>query len=848
MSNGPSALTLGILGRPVGGSTIEPDGDFDMRMSARRVAARIGVGLALVLVTTTLATGDQRSPTPGAPAKGDGVRAPAGGLVMAEDGSWVPRSYYATELRGANRRDVASSESERREDTRVPGSFIVDLASGLDPDDVAEQIARDYGGEVEFIYDEVVGGFAFRGPDDALERMRNDPRIRDVDTDHIAHLATHTLPLERTAIRAPEAWAVSQGSGAVVAIIDTGVNSSHPQLAGRILGRDGSCVNETGSNAGADGVGHGTTVAGHIFGHYGVLPAAAGYAVKVFPTGAETTTYAKIICGLNLVKSWAPTRGIHAANLSLSGTADSSTLRTAVAQLRDAGVVVVASVGNDGGFVEYPAAYPETVAVSAMNTANTRLAFFSNPGPEIDMGAPGENLLSLTLSGCCSSASGTSFAAPQVAAAAALVRSRQPSLSVAEVVATLQKTGFCPPGTSAGLNTDGGSCSTQRDGDFDGSSEPALNLEGAALGVDAVPNASFVSPTAGQVIRNATFSTIRVSATDDDTASSALDVDVRVGSGTYQQATYNASASPCPVSQTCHDLAWPTATPDGPVSIVAQVREPSGGTRTVSVSATVDNIDNPPTVSWQIPAAGSTVASPVFLRVGAADDRGLASVKVFEGSTEKATLTRNGSFYEGSVPLSEAGHTLTAVASDGAQTATAQRTFTVSSFIHQQNFNTTGAWSGGWYEASSSLWHPTSACAAGAAAPPFAYYGNDSTCRFSTSLAGTLYSPLLTGLSGGKVRLTFDSKEQVESCSGCTRDRRIVEVNYGSGWQRLYYQNAGTNSGSGLWERREYLLNPCAGSAQIRFAFKPRTEKNNEFFGWGIDNVTFSRTTTPLTC
>ena len=824
-------------------------------MNLHRRVALIGVGLTLTLLaaTTSPLTGTAPGTDAGSRAGGDTAPsdAPRDGMVLAEDGSWVPLSFFqGSDLQGPGvqgpGRSGPSTPGRAVESKRVQGSFIVDLASGLDPHEVAPQIAADYGGDVEFVYDEVVGGFAFSGPDDVRERMADDPRIRGVDADYEAHLAGHTLPVERTAIRAPGAWSVSQGTGAVVAIIDTGVNASHPQLGGRVLGSDGSCVNESGSTAGNDTNGHGTAVAGHAFGHYGVLPDAKGYAVKIFPDGSGTTSYSRIICGLNLVKSWASSRGIHAANLSLSGTESSSSLQTAVRQLRDAGVVVVAAAGNSGGKVGYPAAYPEAVAVSALNQSNTALASFSSRGREVAIGAPGQSLTTLLLGSCCGTGSGTSFAAPQVAAAAAVVKARDPAMSVGAVETRMQSMGFCPPGTSPGLNLDGGNCDgTSRTGDTDGYTEPALNLEGTVKGPDALPTGSFVSPGEGQVIRDADFPTILVSATDDDTPSADLQVAIRVGQGEYQPAQFNTSSG-------THDLPWPRDLPDGPVTIVAQITEPDNGSVTRTVNATVDNVDDPPTVTWQNPAPGANVGSPVLLRVSASDDRGVTSVTVYEDGEERTKLTPNGAYYEGSLELSEASHTLTVVAADVSQTsAPAQRTLTVTSLLYRQTFDTAGSWTGGWYESpSSSRWHTTAACASGAASPPFAYFGLSSSCLFSTSSSGYLYSPVLTGLPAAeRLLLKFDSKERVESCSGCTRDRRYVQVNYGGkSWQTLYYKNAGTDPGSGQWEAREMPLNACTGRVQIRFLFNPTSSKNNNYFGWAIDNLTIGRSSEPSAC
>jgi hypothetical protein len=145
----------------------------------------------------------------------------------------------------------------------------------------------------------------------------------------------------------------------------------------------------------------------------------------------------------------------------------------------------------------------------------------------------------------------------------------------------------------------------------------------------------------------------------------------------------------------------------------------------------------------------------------------------------------------------------------------------------------------GWtntFSSSAIKWHVTSACAA-AHSGLAAYYGIDSTCTYNdgTSNIGTLQTPLLTGVPQNAT-LTVWSKRLVESCTGCTRDRTQIRVNYGSGFSDVYYRDA-SNPSNGVYEQLVIPLHSTTGQVQIRFVFNTTSTLNNNFFGWAIDDV-----------
>jgi thermitase len=222
-------------------------------------------------------------------------------------------------------------------------------------------------------------------------------------------------------ISAATAWSVTQGNaGVVIAIVDTGIDYSHPDLAGRVtLGPDfGSDDADP-----LDTQGHGTHVAGiaaailgNGLGGAGVCPGCRLLAVKVFPDGSGSASDFDVAQGI----VWAADNGADVVNLSLGGPGGSTTLRDAVDYAWSHGVVVVAAAGNSGdATTSYPAAYANAIAVAATTSSDTR-ASFSTYGSWVDVAAPGVSILSTVPGGSYQSWSGTSMAAPVVAGAAGL--------------------------------------------------------------------------------------------------------------------------------------------------------------------------------------------------------------------------------------------------------------------------------------------------------------------------------------------------------------------------------------------------------------------------------------------
>ncbi|MFH1723626.1 MAG: S8 family peptidase [Elusimicrobiota bacterium] len=225
------------------------------------------------------------------------------------------------------------------------------------------------------------------------------------------------MPWGITRVNAEAAWPHTQGENVRVAVIDTGIDYNHPDLAANYAGGHNAIDS---SKEPFDDHSHGTHVAGTIGavadgkGVVGVAPKAKLYAVKVLDkNGSGFLT--SIIKGI----VWCGRNEMQIANMSLGSPMGSIFMRMAVMYSKSKGVVMVAAAGNSGGRVSYPGGYSETIAVSASD-ANDRIAEFSSRGEQVDFIAPGVDVKSTLPGGGYGRYSGTSMASPHVAGLAAL--------------------------------------------------------------------------------------------------------------------------------------------------------------------------------------------------------------------------------------------------------------------------------------------------------------------------------------------------------------------------------------------------------------------------------------------
>jgi Subtilase family len=236
-------------------------------------------------------------------------------------------------------------------------------------------------------------------------------------------------------LRLPEAHTLAHGANVTIAVIDSGIDANHPELANAIADSFDALGSKEGPHV------HGTGVAGAIVAHarlMGSAPAAHILAIRAFgaaPKGAESTSYV-ILKGLD----YAAAHGARIVNMSFAGPKD-ALLERGIGAAAGKGIVMVAAAGNAGAKSPplFPAANTNVIAVSATD-AQDKLFTASNRGGYIAIAAPGVDIFLPAPDDQYQMTSGTSFSAAYVSGLVALMLERNPALKPDEVRKTLMKT------------------------------------------------------------------------------------------------------------------------------------------------------------------------------------------------------------------------------------------------------------------------------------------------------------------------------------------------------------------------------------------------------------------------
>ncbi|MFG6490172.1 MHFG family PEP-CTERM protein [Roseateles sp. BYS78W] len=459
----------------------------------------------------------------------------------------------------------------------------------------------------------------------------------------------------------PTAWDTTQGRGVTIAVLDTGVDGTHPDLAGHLVA--GWNFYDNNSNT-ADVNGHGTAVAGAAAASINNGVGVAGTAGQSFimPVRiADPNAYAywsTVAQGL----SWASDNGARVANISYGGVSASSTVQASAQYMRSRGGLVVVAAGNNG--IDEGYTPTTTMIVVSATDANDVKTSWSSYGSYISIAAPGQDIWTTTLGGGYQTWWGTSLSSPLVAGVVGLMMSARPDMSNTQLESLLYS-------SSVDLGAPG------RDsyygwGRVNASAAVQAALTTAILDTQA-PSASISSPGNGSTVSG--LLAVNVGASDNI---GVTRVDLKVNGSVFASDT----TTPYGFSLDTTQL------PNGGATLVAVAYDAAGNAgSSPAVSVTVNNAvavapdTTPPVVAISSPANGAVVSGNVTVSVSASDNMGPAGLKLqllINGSQVASGSGASLSFKWNTTKLAAGSYTLEARATDAAgnqssSTATVRR-------------------------------------------------------------------------------------------------------------------------------------------------------------------------------
>lgn len=445
-------------------------------------------------------------------------------------------------------------------------------------------------------------------------------------------------------IGAPAAWDTANGQGVTIAILDTGVDGTHPDLTPKMV--PGWNMYDNNSDT-RDIHGHGTAVAGTAaaIGNNGVGVASVAPNAKIMPLRIADPSgygyYSTIAQGL----SWAADHGANVANISFLGVAGSASIQSAAQYFKSKGGVTVVAAGNNG-IDEGIAASDTVIAVSATDSSDAKTSW-SSFGSFVDISAPGASIWTTTNGGGYGAWSGTSFASPVVAGVVGLMKSANPLLSPTQIESLLfaNTVDLGNPGKDAWFGSG------------------RVNAGAAVLAAFNTPSRDTQPPSVS--VTNPAGGTVSGLVPVDVSAADNVGV-VRVDLLVNDTAIASDTTMP-------FGFSWDSkSVPDGQARLVAYAYDAAGNyaasnVTTVSVANTPDN--TAPTVKIANPANGARIGRNVSINVSSADNLGAAGIKqsLYIDGALKATATGGTLTYGWNTRKVAAGtHTIRAVAKDAA--------------------------------------------------------------------------------------------------------------------------------------------------------------------------------------
>lgn len=537
----------------------------------------------------------------------------------------------------------------------VKGRVIVQTRAGLSDAELA-RILKPHGGQsrrigaTNLLIVDLPPGMSETA---VAKQLEHHPQLKFAELDAIFRPALVTTDpylgseWHVSKINASSAWDKSMGGGVTIAILDTGVDASHPDLSANMVA--GWNVYDNNSNA-SDVLGHGTAVAGtaaaaanNALGVAGVAGSAKIMPIRISDTNGNATGSA-IAQGL----TFAANNGARVANISFAGLVGNSTVETAAQYMKSKGGLVVVAAGNNG--VNQGLSASSTMIPVAATESTDLLATWSNFGNQVAVAAPGNNIWTTTKGGGYGQWWGTSFASPVAAGVVALMMSKRPDLSNSSVESLLYSSAVDLGAAGRDIYYGHGRVDANA----------AVNAAIAAAATDTqAPNVSVSSPVGGATVSG--LVAIDVAASDNV---GVARVDLRVN------GTLVASDTSAP-----YQFSWDSAkAANGSSSLVAYAYDAAGNAKAstavaVNVANRVVADTTPPQVVITNPGNGSWVSGTVAISVNAADNNGSSGLvqSLYIDGVKVASGTGGSLSYNWNTrKVSRGAHTVQGVAQDAA--------------------------------------------------------------------------------------------------------------------------------------------------------------------------------------
>jgi thermitase len=412
-------------------------------------------------------------------------------------------------------------------------------------------------------------------------------------------------------IGAPTAWDTAEGSGVVIAVLDSGVDASHPDLSANIVA--GWNLYDNNSNT-ADTNGHGTTVAGAAAAATNNGAGVAGVAgrAKIMPVRIAEPGGMAYWSTIAQGVSYASDKGARVASISYDGLTQSSAVQSAAQYMKDRGGLVVVAAGNSGTNTGHPVT-TAMIPVSATDS-NDQVTSWSSYGSYVAMSAPGNYIWTTTKGGGYAQGIGTSFATPVVAGTIAAMMSANPGLSGAKVESLLFASA-----------TDLGAAGRDIYYGY-GRVNAAAAVKAAADSTSTTPPADTASPTVAisNPLAGSTVSgSVAVGVTAGDNVGVSK-VELRVNGALYATDTNSPFG-----------FSWDTTRlANGSANLQAVAYDAAGNTgASATTTVSVSNVTvvppsdtTPPTAAFVEPTASTITTAKTTIKASASDNGGVAGL------------------------------------------------------------------------------------------------------------------------------------------------------------------------------------------------------------------------------